>query len=272
MSREALHAMAACALAAVVLAGCQSKPLTEAPAQAQIPQQSLPPVKQPVVPPEERAQLHAQIAAGYFERGQFDVAIEEANDALKLDSRNARAYNVLGLVYGVLGERPKAEDAFARALQLSPQDSEIRQNYGWYLCQTGRARESIPEFEAALRNPLYRSADIALINAGKCSAAFGEVAQAETYFRRALQVSPGNAVAGYNLALVAYKSARYDDARAWMRIAMQDANPPPETLFLGMCVERKKGDTQAELSYISQLRNRYPDAAETKAIATGACE
>jgi type IV pilus assembly protein PilF len=266
------RALAAIAFAAALLAGCQSKPATDAASQPPITQQSLPPVKQAVVPPEERAQLHALIAAGYFERGQFDVAIEEANDALKLDARNARAYNVLGLVYGVLGERPKAEEAFGRALQLSPQDSEIRQNYGWYLCQTGRARESIPEFEAAVRNPLYRSADIALINAGKCSAALGEVGQAEAYFRRALQVSPGNVIAGYNLALVAYKSARYDDARGWMRIAMQDANPPPETLFLGMCIERKKGDTQAELSYISQLRNRHPDAAETRAIATGACE
>ena len=111
----------------------------------------------------------------------------------------------------MLGERPKAEENFRRALELAPQDSEIRQNCGWYLCTNGRARESIPEFEAAVRNPLYRTPEIALINAGKCSAAVGEVAQAETYFRRALQASPGNAIAAYNLALVAYKAARYDE-------------------------------------------------------------
>jgi type IV pilus assembly protein PilF len=271
LARRALGA-AAVALALGILAGCASKPAIDTPQQAQAQQQSLPPVKPQVVPPEERSQLHAQLAAGYFERGRMDIAIEEANDALKLDSRNARAYNVLGLVYGVLGERPKAEEAFGRALQIAPQDSEIRQNYGWYLCTNGRARESIPEFEAALRNPLYRSADIALINAGKCSAAFGEVAQAETYFRRALQASPGNAIAAYNLALVAYKAARFDEARSSMRIVMQETNPPPEALFLGMCIERRKGDAQAELSYVSQLRNRYPDAAETKAINTGGCE
>jgi Tfp pilus assembly protein PilF len=39
-----------------------------------------------------------------------------------------------------------------------------------------------------------------------------------------------------------------------------------------MCVERKLGDRQAELSYVSQLRNRYPDAPETKAIPTETCE
>jgi type IV pilus assembly protein PilF len=53
---------------------------------------------------------------------------------------------------------------------------------------------------------------------------------------------------------------------------MLTTNPPPEGLRLGMCVERKLGDRQAELSYVSQLRNRYPDAPETKAIATESCE
>jgi type IV pilus assembly protein PilF len=43
-------------------------------------------------------------------------------------------------------------------------------------------------------------------------------------------------------------------------------------LFLGMCIERRLGDRAAELSYVAQLRNRYPDAPETRAIATGSCE
>ena len=34
----------------------------------------------------------------------------------------------------------------------------------------------------------------------------------------------------------------------------------------------KGGDRVAEMSYVAQLRNRYPDSAETKAIATGNCE
>jgi len=57
-----------------------------------------------------------------------------------------------------------------------------------------------------------------------------------------------------------------------MRSVMQITSPPPEALYLGLCVERKLGDRQAELSYISQLRNRYPESIETKAITTEACE
>jgi Tfp pilus assembly protein PilF len=57
-----------------------------------------------------------------------------------------------------------------------------------------------------------------------------------------------------------------------MRRVMAQANPAPEALFLGMCIERRQGDRSAELSYVAQLRNRHPDSFETKAIATGNCE
>jgi type IV pilus assembly protein PilF len=95
---------------------------------------------------------------------------------------------------------------------------------------------------------------------------------AESYFRRALAAKPGYELAAYGLALIAYKEGRYTDARNWMKGVMQTSNPQPEVLYLGMCVERKLGDNQAELSYVSQMRNRYPDAPETKAINTEGCQ
>src|SRR5205814_1394667 len=92
------------------------------------------------------------------------------------------------------------------------------------------------------------------------------------YYERALGASPGNATAAYNLALLAYREARLDDARSWMRPVMRDNAPRPEALYLGMCIERKQGDRQAEISYMTQLRNRYPDSAEAKALAAKTCD
>ena len=222
--------------------------------------------------PKERAQLHVDLGAGYYERGQMDVALDELNEAVKLDPNNAKAYNIFGLIYSLLGENAKAEQNFQKALQLAPQDSDIHHNWGWYLCTHGRAREAIPEFEQAIRDPLYKTPEIALVNAGRCSVSIGDIANAEVYFKRALAASPNNPNAAYGLALIAYKASRFDQARGWMRPAVQQANPTPEALYLGVCVERKLGDRQAELSYVAQLRNRYPNADETKAIVTGPCE
>lgn len=261
--------LAAALCIAAFVAACSSAPKSPA---TPAPEAQLPPPKAPEVSPQERARLHTELAAGYYERGQMDVALDEAADAEKLDPGNAKVYNIYGLVYAVLGENAKAEQNFQRALQLAPQDSEIHQNWGWYLCMHGRAQASIAEFEQAVRNPLYRTPEIALVNAGRCSASYGDTAAAETFYKRALTASPNNPNAAYGLAYLAYKSARYADARGWLRPAVAQASAPPEALYLGLCVERKLGDKQSEAAYMMQLRNRYPDSDETKAIPTGVCE
>ena len=267
----------AIAALAVALAGCQSNPFAQQqqPPQPQGPQiQPAAPVRveQTVVTPRQRAEAHTDLAAGYYERGQMDIALEELAIAEKLDATYPRIYNLFGLVHAVMGELPKAESNFRRALELAPNDSETRHNWGWYLCTHGRASESIAEFEQAIRNPLYRTPEVALVNAGKCSASIGDANAADQYFRRALQMRPNDPTAAYNLALLGYKAGRLPESRALMRVVMQQTTPPPEALFLGMCVERKLGDRQSEQSYALQLRNRYPQSAETAAIALGGCE
>jgi type IV pilus assembly protein PilF len=251
--------------AALALAACASKdPAPTAP-------EPLPPPKTQEVSPQRRAELHTDLGAGYYERGQMDTAIDELNEAIKLDPNYAKAYNIFGLVYTVLGENAKAEQNFQRALALAPLDPDIRQNWGWYLCTHGRAKESIPEFEAAIRNPLYKTPEVPLVNAGRCSASVGDINAADVYFRRALALAANNDAALLGLAQIAYREARHEEARRWLK-AMRQTSLPPVALYLGMCVERKLGDRPAETSYVAQLKNRYPDADETKALTTGTCE
>ena len=257
--------------ALALLAGCES---TSSSKQASPPTPTMPPPPPPVqeAPAPYRAQLHTEIAAGFFERGQMDVALQELGEATKLDPKNARIYNVYGLVYAVLGEDTNAQQNFLKAIELAPNDSEIRQNWGWFLCTHGRARESIAEFEFAVRNPLYRTPDVSLVNAGKCSEVIGDRRRAEEYFKRALTINPGSSVAAYNLSLLMYRERRFDEARALMKRVMAQNAPPPDALYLGMCIERKLDDRASEASYVSQLRNRYPESAEAKAIPPGTCE
>jgi type IV pilus assembly protein PilF len=252
----------------ILLAGCASTKSQQSSQQQPTPE----PVKSQEATPLQRAQIKTDLAAGYYERGQFDVALEVLDESQKIEPNYPKTYNVYGLVYTMLGETQKAEINFQRALALAPSDPEIHANWGAFLCTTGRPQQAIPEFETALRDPLYKSPEIALINAGKCTAVLGDSKKADEYFRRAIAASPGNPVAAYNLALLAYRESRLDDARAWMRPVMRDASPRPEALYLGMCIERKQGDKQAEVSYQTQLRNRYPESPEAKAIATQACE
>ena len=253
-------------VALAMLVGCNTTPKAPEPQP-----RDTPPPQQPASPA-TRARMHTDLAGGYYERAQMDIAIDELKLAVAADPGYAPAYNLYGLVYAVLGDDRKAEQSFERALALAPNDSDVHHNWGWYLCQHKREREALAQFEIAVANSLYRTPEIALVNAGRCAQTIGEIRVAESYFRRALAAQPGNALASYGVALIAYKEARYDEARKWMRPVMQTNTPPPEALYLGLCIERKLGDRQAELSYVTQLRNRFPDSVETKAITTEACE
>ncbi len=251
---------------ALTLAACASKE-PAAPAQPEPP----PPVKSPEVSLAKRAQIHTDLGAGYYERGQMQTALDELNEAVKLDPNIAKTYNIYGLVYTMLREDAKAEQSFRRALALAPSDPDVRGNWGWYLCTHDHMRESLPEFDMAIRDPLYKTPDIALVNAGRCSATIGEAGLAEAYYLRALQVSPNNGNAAFGMATLKFKQARYDEARTYMKIVMQQQNPSSEALYLGMCVERQLGDSSSEASAISQLRNRYPDSPEAKALGKRLC-
>lgn len=253
------------------LAGCSS---TKSDAQAQSPVPPPPPQPPPPqeAPPVYRAQLHQEIAAGFYERGQMEVALQELDQAIKLDPKNPKIYNTYGLVYAVLGQDAKAQENFLQAIALAPNDSEIRQNWGWFLCTHGKAKESIAEFDVAVRNPLYKTPDIALVNAGRCSVEIGDYKAGEEYFKRALSVNGANANAAYSLSLLLYRQGRLDESRAVMKRVVQIGNPSSESLYLGMCIERKLGDRPSETSYVSQLKNRFPDSAEARAIPPGTCE
>jgi type IV pilus assembly protein PilF len=219
-----------------------------------------------------RVRLHVELAAGYYARAQYDVALEELNEALRLDANSAPAHNVLGLVYTQLKEIPRAEGEFQRAVQLAPSDGEIRNNYGWFLCETGREKQALEQFDLAVRNPLYRTPELALVNAGACANRTGNVQAAEDYYSRVLKTQPGNVAALVGLTDIAYHSGRYEQARNHLQAALLTPVTSPKALLLGVCIERKLGDRQSELSFMQQLYNRNPDSPEAVQLRTRGCD
>ncbi|MCL2871661.1 MAG: type IV pilus biogenesis/stability protein PilW [Betaproteobacteria bacterium] len=262
-------------LALVACTTTNTSPPTSASADAS--QKNLQPASRPQlqptpVTPRAQAEAHTALAMGYYERGQFNVALEELGNAQKIDSNYAMIYNGYGLVYSYMKEDAKASFNFQRALELDPDNSEIHHNWGWFLCTSGRARESLAEFDRVARDPLYKMPEVALTNAGRCALSLNDKAAARQYLQRALTAKPGYAQAAYSLAELGYGEGTLEEARALMQIVMQNPTPAADALFLGACIERKMGDKKAEDSYILQLKNRYPNADQTKRIVTpGSC-
>ena len=101
---------------------------------------------------DERAGIRTQLAAEYFKRRQFGVAIEEAQKALVINPAYAPAYGMLALIYMDLQEDAKARTHFNHAVEYAPNDPDIRHNYGYFLCDRGQYQAGVAEYMAALRN------------------------------------------------------------------------------------------------------------------------
>ncbi|HEY8354596.1 MAG TPA: type IV pilus biogenesis/stability protein PilW [Methylophilaceae bacterium] len=216
----------------------------------------------------ESARIHTELGAGYLSQNQVAIALEEFTEATRIDPTYALAYNGLGMVYAALGEDAKADAHFKRAISLDPESSESRNNYGTFLCSRNRIDESIEQFMAAVRNPLYATKDIAYLNAGLCALRKQDIDRAETYFQNALQIQPLLHRASYELALINFNRNKFGLAREYLRTPLI-SNPSPEVLWLAIQVERQLGNKDAEASYALELRRNYPDSEQARALLAG---
>lgn len=221
--------------------------------------------------PRNRARIHTELGAAYFQAGNMAVALDELRIALSADSSYYPAYSVRGLVNAALKEYDKAEDDFRRALDIAPNDPEVNNNYGWYLCETGKARQSIAYFLNAVKNPLYETPDRAYTNAGTCALKAGDLEGAQGYLLKALQIATDGAMpARLQLARLLYQRNILEEARIYLNDALKMMEPPSaEALWLGLRIERKLGNKAAEGGYASQLRSRYPASAEYQEFLKG---
>lgn len=216
------------------------------------------------------AKVHTELAGMYFELGKLGVALEEVALALEANRNYAPAYNVRGLVNMALREDGKAEEDFQKSLRLDSTDSDAHNNYGWFLCQRDRVKESIPQFMAALKNPLYQTPARAYLNAGLCSRKAGNNRDAGEFLQKALLLQPDLAQASLALAELSFAEGDYFSARKYITVfAENPGSMNAEQLWLALRIARKSNDRNAEASYGMQLRKLYPDSREAQYLLRG---
>jgi type IV pilus assembly protein PilF len=217
---------------------------------------------------ESSAKIRTELAAQYYERGQFGVALEELSLALQSKPDYAQAYSVRGLVRMALHEDQQADEDFQHSLRLNNNDPDSHNNYGWFLCKRGKELDSIKHFMAALKNPLYSTPGKAYLNAGLCSMKAGNVKDAENFLQEALTVQPNMPEALLGLANLNFTNEDYAGAKSYFMLYKRNNVSPltAENLWLAVRIERKLGDKIAENNYAMQLQKNFPDARETQLL------
>ncbi|MHB8347308.1 MAG: type IV pilus biogenesis/stability protein PilW [Acidiferrobacterales bacterium] len=220
-------------------------------------------------PPPDNKQLVAtltQLAVGYMERGEFDVAHHELKHALEIEPDNSQANNILGLLYARLKDDSKAEKYFRRATSAQPDNSDAQNNFGVFLCDRGRIKSAEKHFKAALMNPLYKTPELAETNAGVCYMKIPDPLRAEKHFRVALGINPRLQLPLYYMAKISFDQGQLLPARGFIRRYFKVAKQNPQALLLAVRIERALGDHNAAASYAIDLRGLFPDSSEAQQL------
>jgi len=135
------------------------------------------------------ADYNSELGVRYLQQGRLKLADEKLRKSLAQNPNSAQSNHYYALLQERLGVDEKADFHFKKAIKRTPNDPELRNNYGSFLCKTGQAKASVTQFLSAISNPLYSTPERAYTNAGICLREAGSAnnTQAEKYFLLALE-------------------------------------------------------------------------------------
>ena len=218
---------------------------------------------------EKSARIRLELAEGYYQRGQPQVALGEVQQALAEDPGYVPAYTMQALIHMSLGESDQAETSFRKALSLAPDNPDTLHNYGWFLCSNKRYKESFEMFRRALAVQGYRNAQRTDLAYGVCQYRAGDLAGAEKTLTAGFALDPANPALSTNLAMVQYLRHEYPKALFYIRRVNAAPGANAQTLWLGVLIARKANDATDSAAWSQELISKFPDSVEAIAAQQG---
>lgn len=133
-----------------------------------------------------QADNYYQLAQTYLGAESYDAAEQAIHQALHLQPREPRYFELLALTHQARNRLDLAEDAYRQALQQRDPPPSVLVNYSTLLLLRGRPDEALELAQRALKDPGYDRPAFAHVNMGLAYSQQGQFAQAVTQFRRAL--------------------------------------------------------------------------------------
>lgn len=85
-------------------------------------------LRDPLTPEE-----HIKLGVSYEQKGELDAAIDQYSRAVKEDKKNTAAWLFMGNTWFEKKDFAKAEEAYRKALAVSPTNAEACNNLAWLL-------------------------------------------------------------------------------------------------------------------------------------------
>ncbi len=213
---------------------------------------------------ESSSEINARLGLAYMQQGYLEIALERLQRAIEQDPQQVTAHHYIAELYRQLKSPDDASVHYQLALQLTPEDFSLHNNYGVFLCEQKDYEAAEKSFLMAISTaPIYKPRHEFYENLAQCMMQSIDYTKAEKYFRIVLETHPRMPVTLYQMARLTFEAKKYLRARAFFQRFTEVSTQTAETLWLGIQIERQLGDERTAGEYIRQLKTNFPLATET---------
>ncbi|MCB1646003.1 MAG: type IV pilus biogenesis/stability protein PilW [Pseudomonadales bacterium] len=213
---------------------------------------------------DKQAQLKAfiDLGVGYIRNREYQRAKDNLQKALQLDPRSPDAHNLFGLVFQLEGEYEVADQYFRKAIEYDPYFTRARNNYGAFLYEQRRFEEAVQQLRVASEDRLYNLRPQVFENLGVALQRLDRKQEAEEAFTRAIQLNPEQPRSLLELSEIRYDQNQFLESRSFYRRYVRGNQQSARSLWLGIRLARRFGDTNEEASLSLVLKNIFPASDE----------
>ena len=216
---------------------------------------------------ESRVDIQTRLGLSYMKLGRLEPASQALERALALAPNNSRANHAMALFQLRVSDRAAAEPYFAQAVDTDNDNFSAHNDFGGYLCQSGRIEEGLVQFNSALRNPYNDALYISQLGTGACYVRVLNWKEAERYFLLALVGRPKLALALYHMAKVAFSQADHLRTRAYLQRFFDTGAVSAASLLLAVRNELQLKASDLVLLHANRLRAEFPESSEASDMA-----
>jgi len=223
--------------------------------------------EQKTEPNKEAAEINTTLGLAYMRSNDLNSAKEKLEKALKQDPKSSFGNMAYALLLQKIEEPEKADQYFRIAIKLDPENPDLRNNYGGFLCENARYKEGVEQFLQAMNNPLYKTPQYAADNIGNCYLKSGDLVRAEAYYRKALEIDKYFAKGLYHMARLTFLNQQYMGTRAYLQRFNAVAGDAAQTLWICYQVEVELENSIEANRCAERLLKNFPDSKEASQLS-----
>lgn len=203
-------------------------------------------------------ELYAKAAAA-FENGDYEAAKKWANECLKVDKKEFRSLNLLGVLLANEGKLEAAANAYQKSLEANPRNPQTLNNLGNTYAKNNDAENALKYYKKAIE--IDGSFIVGRYNMAKTLAELGRYEEATDEALKCLEQDAGFLKAYLTVGICLREQNRFEEAKEAYKRAINDPDSVVDALInLGTLAKDEKNFAESEI-YLQKAVELDPNNA-----------